>query len=254
MNKILKAVSLILLLSTLFSVNAKAANMSKGWYIIKHGNEVPDFPDDADFISEHSGFYIDKTCIDTSKMRLYLTFDAGYENGNISKILDILKDENVKAAFFILGNLIKKNPALVKRMADEGHLVCNHTFNHKDMSTLTKDEMVANLKRLEDRYRECTGYELARFFRFPEGRYTKDTVLTCEELGYKIIFWSMAYDDWDNSKQPSPNSATKKLLENTHNGAIILLHPTSDTNTKILSELIRSWKSFGYEFGTLDEL
>ncbi len=251
--KILKFISLMLGLSVLFSFVSSAAE-SSGWYIIKKGNNIPDFPEDADFISEHSGFYMDKTCEANNEKKLYLTFDAGYENGNIEKILDILKEEDVKGAFFILGNLIVKNPDLVNRMADEGHLVCNHTVNHKDMSTLTKEEMLANLKRLEDKYKECTGKEMSKYFRFPEGKYTKDTVLISEEAGYKTVFWSMAYDDWDNSRQQSPASAIKKLLGTTHNGAIVLLHPTSSTNVEILPILIEEWRNQGYSFGTLDEL
>ncbi len=251
--RILKITGITICLLILFQVSAGAQG-SNGWYIIKRGNNSPGFPKDADFISEHNGYYIDKKCAVNDEKKLYLTFDAGYENGNIEKILDILNEENVPAAFFILGNLIAKNPDLVNRMADEGHLVCNHTINHKDMSTLTKDEMIANLKRLEDRYRECTGKEMTKYFRFPEGKYTKETILTSEEAGYTTVFWSMAYDDWDNTRQQSPDSAVKKLLDNTHNGAIILLHPTSDTNVRILSQLIQAWRAQGYSFGTLDDL
>ncbi len=251
--KKIKIVCLVLLLFNLFSTVCHAES-SVGWYIIKRGNKTPDFPADAGFIDDHNGFYVDKKCDENNQKKLYLTFDAGYENGNIEKILDILKTENVHAAFFILNNLIIKNTELVKRMGDDGHLVCNHTSNHKDMTTLSEDEMIANLKRVEDKYREYTGRNMEKIFRFPEGKYNKETVMTCYKSGYKTVFWSMAYDDWDNENQPTADVAVKKMLANTHNGAIILLHPTSETNVKILPILIKEWRAMGYDFGSLYDL
>jgi peptidoglycan-N-acetylmuramic acid deacetylase len=139
-------------------------------------------------------------------------------------------------------------------MADEGHLVCNHTKNHKDMTTLTEEEMVANLKFLEQLCLEQTGVEMAKYFRFPEGRYSKRTLLTAEKNGYKTIFWSLSHKDWDNAAQPNAEASMKLLCENTHNGAIILLHPTSSVNAEILPVLIDKWRAAGYSFGTLSDL
>ena len=186
---------------------------------------------------------------------VYLTFDAGYENGNIARILDTLAQKQVSGAFFILGNLIWKNPELVRRIADEGHLVCNHTLMHKDMSAISDFEQFrGELEALETEYSNCTGRELSRFFRPPEGRFCADTLRFAERLGYKTVFWSFAYEDWDNQNQPSEEYAINKILSNTHDGAVILLHPNSKTNADILPELIFKWKEMGYEFCTLDEL
>jgi len=251
--KIFKIVAFVLLFAHIAGM-VTYANNSCNWYIKKNGNNTPGFPANAEFVSEHNGYFIDKSAADSGEKIIYLTFDAGYENGNIEKILDIMKAENVTAAFFVLSNLIKKNPELIRRMANEGHLVCNHTSNHKDMTRLSKEEMLANLSRLESQYKECTGLDMEKIFRFPEGRYNEECILTCEEAGYKTVFWSMAYEDWDNCKQLSSKKAMQKLLDTTHCGAILLLHPTSKTNAEILGDLIREWKSQGYSFGSLSDL
>ena len=139
-------------------------------------------------------------------------------------------------------------------MAVEGHLVCNHTKNHKDLTSASEEEIAKDLFALEEIYKENTGYEMAKYFRFPEGKYSVEALKCVQKLGYKTIFWSFGYDDWDNCRQPSKERAIKKILDNTHNGAVILLHPTSATNAKILPTLIKAWRDMGYEFGTLDEL
>ena len=251
--KVLKFVSLVMCF-VIFTGIVCSADNSYNWYIKKNGNNTPGFPENSDFVSAHNGFYIDKNAAENGEKIIYLTFDAGYENGNIEKILDIMKEENVTGAFFILTNLIKKHPDLVKRMAEDGHLVCNHTSNHKDMTKLTKEEMLCNLERLELQYKECTGLDMEKIFRFPEGKYNEECILTCEEAGYKTVFWSMAYDDWDNARQPSKEIAKRKLLDTTHSGAIVLLHPTSRTNADILCDLIKEWKNQGYTFGNLSDL
>lgn len=242
------------LLLNIYQSPISATNGTHNWYIVKRGNNTPSFPKEAELISSHQGYYIDKSCIDTNKKIIYLTFDTGYENGNVSKTLDILKEYSVPAAFFILSNIIVKNTDVVKRMAEEGHLVCNHTKNHKDLSTLTDIEVEKNLATLEDLYKEKTGYTMSKYFRFPEGKYSEDRLLLCESLGYKTIFWSLAYADWDDNKQPSVDKAISCLLSNTHPGAVVLLHPTSSTNVKILPRLIEKWREWGYCFGTLDDL
>ena len=139
-------------------------------------------------------------------------------------------------------------------MAKEGHLVCNHTKNHKNICQMNSEQISKNLTDLEKIYEQKTGKRMSRYFRFPEGKYSMDALREVEKLGYKSIFWSLAYEDWDNEKQPNPDYALKKLLSNTHNGAIILLHPTSETNALILPRLIDEWRGMGYEFGTLDQL
>ena len=164
------------------------------------------------------------------------------------------KENKYTECMEILENLIKKNPDLVKRMADEGHLVCNHTSNHKDMTKLTDGEILANLSRLEEQYKTATGYEMEKIFRFPEGKYSIRTMKLLCENGYKTVFWSMAYDDWDNSRQMDVELAKSKLISTTHDGAIILLHPTSATNAAILSDMIKEWRAMGYTFGSLKDI
>lgn len=251
--KILRITAIAICIALLLG-NVCYADNAYNWHIKKRGNQTPGFPQNASVVTENGGVYIDSRAATGGEMRIYLTFDAGYENGNIEKILDVMKAHNVNGAFFILSNLIDKNPELVKRMADEGHLVCNHTYNHKDMTTLTNAEILANLERLETKYKDATGYTMERIFRFPEGRYNERVLRLLNENGYKTVFWSMAYDDWDNARQMNPELAKSKLLATTHEGAILLLHPTSTTNAAILGDLICEWKAQGYTFGSLKDL
>lgn len=251
--KIIKIFLIVICIIALFN-NFCYAEEGMNWYIKKRGNEVPIFPDSATIVLENGGAYIDENASKCCEKKLYLTFDAGYENGNIEKILDVMKEAEVTGAFFILSNLIDKNPELVIRMAEEGHLVCNHTSNHKDITKLQDDEILANLGRLETKYKEVTGLEMEKIFRFPEGKYSERTLKLLNNNGYKTVFWSMAYDDWDNSRQMNPDVAKTKLLSTTHDGAILLLHPTSQTNAAILGDLICEWKSLGYSFGSLRDI
>ncbi|MBE6534169.1 MAG: delta-lactam-biosynthetic de-N-acetylase [Ruminococcaceae bacterium] len=242
------------LLISMLMLNTFAASECH-WYIKHNGSKRPGFPKESNEIKAHRGYFIDERLSnDSTEKRLYLTFDAGYENGNIEKILDVLRKENVPAAFFLLDNIILKNTDLIIRMADEGHLVCNHTRNHKNLANASEAEIAENLSSIERIYEEKTGRTMAKYFRFPEGRYSIEALECVEKLGYKTIFWSFGYDDWDNSRQPNTEKAIKKILDNTHNGAIILLHPTSSTNAEILPTLITEWRKKGYSFGTLDDL
>ena len=248
-----RIIALPLLLALVMCSSSSASSDCKSWYIKRNGNLPPTPPGDYQTIRAYNAYYINDALADGEK-KIYLTFDAGYENGNIEKLLDILDAEEIRGAFFVLDHLIIDNTDLVKRMAEKGHLVCNHTKNHKNLSLADREVIVNDLTALEDIYREYTGYEMAKYFRFPEGKYSVHALKCVNEMGYKSIFWSFAYADWDNAKQPSPEKAIKKILDNTHNGAIILLHPTSKTNVVILPELIKSWRDMGYDFGTLDEL
>ena len=192
---------------------------------------------------------------DTSKKVLYLTFDAGYENGCTAQILDILKKHNVPAAFFLVGNYLQKNPDLVRRMVQEGHTVGNHTMHHPDMSKLTdKAAFQKELEDLEKLYLEITGQQMPKYYRPPQGIYSEENLKMAQELGYKTVFWSLAYVDWNNDKQPTLAHAFEKLIPRTHDGAVVLLHSTSKTNAQILDELLTKWKEMGYTFGTLEEL
>lgn len=192
---------------------------------------------------------------DPNKKVLYLTFDAGYENGCTETILDTLKAHEVKAAFFLVGNYIGKNADLVRRMAQEGHIVANHTMHHYDMSKLTDPSAFAKeLQDLEAMYKQTTGQEMPKFYRPPQGIYSEENLKMAKDLGYKTVFWSLAYVDWNNDSQPTREEALQKLLPRTHPGAVVLLHSTSSTNAQILDELLTKWKEEGYRFGTVEEL
>ena len=192
---------------------------------------------------------------DTREKVLYLTFDAVYENGCTEQVLDTLKKHQVRAAFFLVGNYIERNADLVRRMVEEGHIVGNHTMHHYDMSRLSgKETFSKELTDLEDLFRQTTGKELPKFYRPPQGVYSQDNLKMAKELGYKTVFWSLAYVDWLNDKQPTREEAFRKLLPRTHNGAVVLLHSTSKTNAEILDDLLTQWENLGYRFGTLEEL
>jgi peptidoglycan-N-acetylmuramic acid deacetylase len=236
---------------------ADPTGTSHSWYCVRNKeHKQPTLDASQKIIEEYDGYYVDKKHSDSEGDKVvYLTFDAGYENGNVEKILDVMKNEKVTGAFFILENLVLRNTELVKRMAEEGHTVCNHTANHKDMTKMRNvDEFSLELSSLEAIYKEKTGYDMAKYYRPPEGKYDRKSLEYAKSLGYKTIFWSLAYADWDNNAQPSHSAAMKILLDNIHNGAVILLHPTSKTNAEILPELISTLRSQGYRFGTLDEL
>ena len=250
-------ISILALIILSMSVFSASADKSQSWYCVRNNKHLQPIADsNLSYVEKYNGFYIDKTHgNDCEEKVVYLTFDAGYENGNVERILNTLKEKNVKGAFFILGNLITKNTELVIRMAKEGHTVANHTNKHPDMTTKkTRDEFAEELLRLEKLYTENTGLTMSKFFRPPEGKFNETTMKYANELGYYTIFWSFAYADWDNNKQPSRKEAKKKIMDNIHNGAVILLHPTSKTNADILGEVIDELKADGYRFGTLDEL
>jgi len=192
---------------------------------------------------------------DTTQKVLYLTFDAGYENGCTKQILDILKKHDVKAAFFLVGNYIQRNADLVRRMVEEGHTVGNHTMHHYDMSKLTdKDAFAKELQDLEALFQETTGKQMPKYYRPPQGIYSEENLKMAQALGYKTVFWSLAYVDWNNEAQPTREEAFAKLLPRTHSGAVVLLHSTSQTNAQILDELLGKWEAQGYRFGSVEEL
>lgn len=205
----------------------------------------------ADELKKYDTYYIG----DTSKKVIYLTFDCGYENGNMPAILEALKKHNVHATFFVVGNFIKTSPDLLKRIVAEGHQVGNHTYNHPNMSNISsKEAFQKELGDLEKAYEEVTGQKMTKYYRPPQGKYSTHNLEMAKEMGYKTFFWSLAYVDWYQDKQPTKEQAFKKLLGRIHPGAIVLLHSTSKTNAEILDELLTKWEGMGYTFGTLDQL
>lgn len=217
----------------------------------KENGEAPDGNATSDFLKQYNSYYIG----DTTQKKVYLTFDAGYENGYMPQILDALKKNNVKATFFVVSTFMKTNPELVKRMVDEGHIVGNHTMTHPNMSKMsTMEDFKSEIEPMEEMYKKITGKDMKKFYRPPQGVYSELNLKMAHELGYKTIFWSLAYVDWYQDNQPSKEEAFNKLIPRLHNGAIILLHSTSKTNAEILDELIQKIKQEGYEFSDLEEL
>lgn len=157
--------------------------------------------------------------------------------------------------FFVVGNYLETSPELVKRMVEEGHIVGNHTYHHPDMSKISdKQSFEKELKDLENLYTQVTGQTMKKYYRPPQGKYSENNLKMAQEMGYKTFFWSLAYVDWYQDKQPSKEEAFKKLLGRIHPGAIVLLHSTSDTNGAILDELLTKWEEMGYHFATLDDI
>lgn len=204
-----------------------------------------------DYLKKFDAYYAE----DTNKKELFLTFDAGYENGHTAKILDTLKKHNVKATFFVVGNFIETSPDLVKRMVKEGHLVGNHTFTHPDMSEIATEEAFRQeLSKLEDLYEKTTGKKMKKYYRPPQGKYSESNLKMAKEMGYHTIFWSLAYVDWYESDQPTREEALEKMVPRIHPGAIVLLHSTSATNAQVLDELLTKWEEKGYSFKRVDQL
>lgn len=204
-----------------------------------------------DDLKQYNAYYAS----DTDEKILYLTFDAGYENGNTPAILEALKKHQAPAVFFAVGNFIKDNPDLIKRMITEGHIVGNHTMTHPDMSQISSMESFQKeLEGVEELYTSVTGEPMTKFYRPPRGVYSTENLSMAKELGYSTFFWSLAYVDWIQEQQPSKEEAFQKLIPRIHPGAIVLLHNTSSTNAAILDELLTRWEEMGYQFHSIKEL
>lgn len=205
----------------------------------------------AEELKKYDAYYVGGN----SEKVIYLTFDAGYENGNTEAILDALKKHNVPATFFIVGHYLESAPELVKRMAEDGHAIGNHTYHHLDMSKISDEASFQ--KEMEDVASLCeevTGQKMSMYYRPPQGKYSTENLKMAQKMGYHTFFWSLAYVDWYQDKQPSKEEAFSKLLGRIHPGAIVLLHSTSQTNAEILDELLTKWEEMGYTFKPLSEL
>lgn len=232
------------------SIAAAAVNTNWGLRFSEEGT-TPVGNASADFLKQYNAMYTG----DTAKKVIYLTFDAGYDNGYTASILDTLKKHAVPATFFVVGSFMETQPELIKRMAAEGHIVGNHTYSHPDMSAIsTAEGFEKEIAALETKYKEITGSEMQKFYRPPQGKYSEQNLKMASERGYKTFFWSLAYVDWYVDDQPTRDEAFSKLLPRIHPGAIVLLHSTSRTNCEILDELLTKWKQMGYTFGSLSDL
>ena len=265
MNKEFKTIvlgsllSLILTLTIFTGINqnvivtnadAGVNNTKIGWGIKRNNNNLqPDLGSaNKALIDKYNGIAIGNN----EEKIIYLTFDLGYEAGYTSKILDILKEKNVQGTFFITAHYLNTAPDLVKRMIEEGHIVGNHTVNHKSMPELSDDELKNELLKLNQALYEKFEYEM-RYMRPPKGEFSERTLKLTSELGFKTVMWSFAYVDWNEDSQPSNEDALKKVTSNFHNGEIMLLHATSKTNSEIMGRIIDEARNEGYEFKSIED-
>ena len=230
--------------------NVTLSNKKIGWGIRRNdNNEQPDLgAENKQLIEKYNGISIGNV----QSKNVYLTFDAGYEAGYTEKILEVLKQNDVKATFFLTAHYINTEPELVQKMIDEGHTVGNHTVNHKSMPDIDNETIKQEVMNLHTAVYEKFGYEM-KYMRPPKGEYSERTLAYTNTLGYKTVMWSFAYDDWDENKQGREEYGKQKILNNIHNGAVILLHSTSKDNANILDESIKEIKNMGYEFKSIEE-
>ena len=234
------------------SQKTSSAAQSTGWGLsFQEEGKRPAGNASIDDLKQYNAYYAS----DTDQKIIYLTFDAGYENGNTPAILDALKKHQAPAVFFVVGNFIKDNPDLIRRILAEGHIIGNHTMTHPDLPQISSmDTFQKELQDVEELYTSLTGEAMTKFYRPPRGIYSTENLSMAKELGYSTFFWSLAYVDWIQDQQPSREEAFQKLLTRIHPGAIVLLHNTSSTNAEILDELLTRWEEMGYEFHSLKEL
>lgn len=226
------------------------SNKKIGWGIKRNDNhEQPDVgSSNKKILEENKGICLGNP----EKKYIYLTFDEGYEAGYTPKILEALKENQVKATFFITAHYVNSQPDLVKQIIEEGHIIGNHTVNHKSMPDLNQEQIRTEVMDLHQVINEKFGYEM-KYIRPPKGEFSEKTLQETNKLGYTSVMWSFAYEDWNEDKQPDELSSKKKILDNLHNGEIMLLHGNSKTNTNILDSIIKEAKNMGYEFKSLDE-
>ncbi len=234
------------------SVGSSRIAASENWGLGGYGDGVkPTGIASAEELKKYDAYFVGEG----EEKVIYLTFDAGYENGNTEPILDALKRHQAPATFFVVGHYLESAPELVKRMVEEGHCVGNHTYHHLDMSQIS--DMASFRKEMDDvanLFRQITGEELSMYYRPPQGKYSVENLKMAKELGYQTFFWSLAYVDWYQDEQPSREEALEKLTGRIHPGAVVLLHSTSKTNGEVLDELLGEWEKMGYSFRPLSDL
>ena len=219
-------------------------------FVRKPDGKTPEFyGPHAKVLDDYEGIYIGNT----EEPVIYLTFDEGYENGYTGKILDVLKEKDVTAVFFVTMPYVKQNPELIQRMVDEGMIIGNHTVNHPSMPEVTDDTKLAKeIMDLHNYMLENYNYEM-KYLRPPKGEFSERTVKLSLDLGYRTVLWSAAYDDWDRNNQKGTDYAKKMIYNNLHNGSVMLLHAVSKDNAAVLADAIDEMRNRGYELVSLDD-
>lgn len=222
-----------------------------GWGLKRNGSgKLPDIdPGSGEILKRYGAIYLG----DPNSKKIYLTFDEGYENGYTGQILDVLRDNKVKAIFFITGPYLDKESELVRRMVEEGHEVGNHTVNHPSLPLCSEAKMESEVIDLEREFKDKFNRNM-RFLRPPKGEYSENELAVTKRLKYINVFWSFAYADWDPKKQKGADYAFNMVTGNLHGGAVLLLHAVSKDNADALDRIIKKAREMGYTFGTPDEL
>lgn len=228
-------------------------NEKSSWWFRRKSNHVPSGSGEEFNISEFQGYYLNKEVEEGDKV-IYLTLDCGYSSSNTDIILDTLKKHNVKVTFFVTKFFLDSSPKQVHRMVEEGHIVANHSVNHADLTSLSAEKMYEEIVGCEEAFYKLTGKQMSLFFRPPTGAYSRRSMQITQDLGYKSVFWSIAYKDYDEKNQPGKEYVLEHFREYHHSGAIALMHNDSVSNMEAMDELLTFLEEQGYRFGTLDEL
>ena len=243
-------VLLIILLVFMLFISSKNAN-AYGFGVKKNNdNKQPDIGIYKAILDDVGGIYVG----DSNSKNIYLTFDCGYENGYTMSMLDTLKENNVKAIFFITGHYLKSSKEIVKRMIDDGHLIGNHTFNHKDFSRSSNKEILEDIQKLETEFYNEFNVNMSKYVRPPRGDFDERSLRLLNDNGYKSVFWSLAYVDWDKNKFNGNDYSYNNVLRRIHNGAIILMHTVSKDNENDLNKIINKLKNDGYVFKSINNV
>ncbi|SDH42782.1 peptidoglycan-N-acetylmuramic acid deacetylase [Alteribacillus persepolensis] len=242
---------LIILLGLLFAAPAAADEVYR-WNFKPAENNQPSDTEEVykELLKKYNGYFIG----DTDNKELYLTFDNGYENGYTSDILDVLKEKDVPAAFFVTGHYLKSAPDLVKRMKKEGHIVGNHSYHHPSLPEVSNERIEKELDKVKEAYTRLTGDDDMLYLRPPQGTFSERSLKQSQQLGYINVFWSFAYVDWETEGQKGPEHAYQRIMKRVHPGAVMLLHAVSEDNAKALEKVIDECQEQGYTFKSLDEL
>ncbi len=247
------ALAILMLCIIQFSLYSQAATLSNeilAWGFRRgenHGQSTLDTASEK-VIRDYNGISMGNK----NSNKVYLTFDCGYEAGYTEKILDTLEENDVKATFFITAHYLNTAGDIVKRMIEDGHIVGNHTVNHKCLPNISDEEIQKEVMNLHSSVYEKFGYEMS-YFRPPKGEFSERVIDIVSKLGYTTVMWSSAYDDWDEAKQNREEYGKKKIIDNIHNGCVLLLHATSKDNSVILGDVIKEIKNMGYEFKNINE-
>ncbi|WNB91620.1 delta-lactam-biosynthetic de-N-acetylase [Bacillus sp. NEB1478] len=228
------------------------SNQRLEWYFEKKGNEKPPVTDSRylELIKKYDSLFLG----DTAKKDIYLTFDNGYENGYSDDVLDVLKRKKVPAAFFVTGQFMKTHPHLIKRMAEEGHIIGNHSYYHPDLTQVSDERLIKELEKVKLRYAEITGKKEMKYIRPPRGVFSERTIALAKKEGYTHVFWSLAFLDWETNKQRGWKYSYDQITKQIHPGSILLLHTVSRDNAEALESVIEALQKRGYTFKSLDDL